>query len=289
MEQNLDIQSYMDGLLNEKCLSVKHYTDLMKGKFDLEKELKAKVQEVENYPNANVIIDSHITDQLHDEADKQHFAEIMKSYLLLKQKAYLLGKDDIKRKIADVKSLIQNLNKEKVDIENQFNYLFGWKESELANVENARQEISFAEADIQELLRKIKENEDWIKNIENLTYNAKKELERVTFEIAENDKKPHNSKMMELIKEETQILHKLDDVNKKIDEAKNQVDGNRQGSRNLIAIINDKINLCKGLEGKIKNSIDEFNRKDERLKQNKQGIVNLQDKLNETMRGLNSL
>lgn len=87
--KNNDIQFYLENLLKDREVSVNKYIELMKNKFDLEKELQAKIKEIQKEieeekilnPKFSYEIDIEISGLINIDLDKGHFQEVMRSYL----------------------------------------------------------------------------------------------------------------------------------------------------------------------------------------------------------------
>ena len=90
---------------------------MLKSKFDVEKEFTNLIKEIEEMQQMdNVEIDMEIRGLIRLEVDKQHWQEVMKSYLQLKKKAYLYGKMNFTAKIKEIEGKIAVLKSQLLEI-----------------------------------------------------------------------------------------------------------------------------------------------------------------------------
>lgn len=86
-----------------------------------------------------------------------------------------------------------------------------------------------------------------------------------------------------------QLSKEIEDLNTRIEDARKLVGYKKDSVRELVNSLNDKINKCKGFEGKIKQTLEEYERQNVKLSKDKLGIKDLLDKLSAILHTLKSL
>jgi len=96
----------------------------------------------------------------------------------------------------------------------------------------------------------------------------------------------HNKIMSKLKKEEQDLINRIKILHDKIDGISSQLQDARKIVRALIALLNNQINECRGLESEIKQNIEEFNRQVESLSTDKHALAGLKERLVSVVKSL---
>lgn len=221
------------------------------------------------------------------DSDKTLFQEIMKSTLLLQQYAHS-GKGEWEAKSPAVISNIKRLEEMLASKQTDERYRLSWIDSEEEQSRLFNTDISRNEAEIKRLSDLVNEIRDWLQDRDSLIKDSNDRLEKL-YRKGDNLKNAHEKDAKTLADQAQALTGELESMNSRVRDAEKLAGDKKDAVKHLINNLNDRINKCKGLEGKIKQTIDEYDRMNSKLNKDKQGIRDLLERLTAVLGDLSSL
>lgn len=134
----------------------------------------------------------------------------------------------------------------------------------------------------------IKELSDWLRDRDSLIKDSNDRLEKL-YRKGDSLKNAHERDAKALGDKVKNLTAELEKMNQLVKDAQKLDGDKRDGVKHSINNLNDRINKCKGLEGKIKQTIDEYDRMNSKLNKDKKGIRDLLERMMAVLGDLSSL
>ena len=286
---NREVQLLLEAQIKDRELSVNRYIEMLKSKFDVEKELTNLIKEIEESQQMdNVEIDVEITGLIRLEVDKQHWQEVMKSYLLLKKKAYLYGKMNFTVKIKEIEGKIAALKSQLLEIEDDIKMIDLKVKKQEDIIKIAERDINIYTEEKGKINDIISNNKEYISQKDQLINNAKPLLkkfhnERKDLKNKQDDENYKLDSQIELAQKE------LDRSNERLKKARAFSKDKKKNTNGRIGKLNEDINACKGIEAEMKNYLEEYERMSVRLLADKQNLSDLKQRVNSNVKVVQDL